>query len=425
MSMSRLFHQLYLTIFGALLFVVVATIVVWQTMGSKHTAQILLERVIEFEARRLQSEDSDRAARREFLGDISTLLDAEVALFSADNRLIDAVKRTPSVLQNGVVGNFYEAVTPALGVRLGNGGWIEIQASSPVPPFFFFKTMGIETAIGVMIAFFCYPVVRYLTRRLERLQLSVESLGSGDLTARVKVEGCDEVARLARSFNRAAAQIEQLVGAHKLLLANVSHELRTPLSRLRLTAELLKGVADPKRRADLEKDVTEIDALIEQILLSSRLDAIRELEVREEVDLLALAAEEGARCAESDITGEPVVVRGDSALLRRMIRNLIENAQLHGAPPVEVRVRRDGGRAVLAVSDGGAGIPPGEQERVFAPFYRAVGSQAGGSGLGLALVRQIARQHGGDAIGAGSAMSPSTIEVSIPADATADVRAVA
>jgi signal transduction histidine kinase len=253
----------------------------------------------------------------------------------------------------------------------------------------------------------------------------VESLGSGDLTARVKVEGCDEVARLAQSFNRAAAQIEQLVGAHKLLLANVSHELRTPLSRLRLTAELLKGVADPKRRADLEKDVTEIDALIEQILLSSRLDAVRELEVREEVDLLALAAEEGARCAESDITGEPVVVRGDPTLLRRMIRNLIENAQQHGSPPVEVRVRRDGGRAVLTVSDGGPGIPPGEQERVFAPFYRPVGSQPRGSGLGLALVRQIARQHGGDAIGAGSAMAPSMIEVSIPADAPAEVRAVA
>jgi signal transduction histidine kinase len=188
---------------------------------------------------------------------------------------------------------------------------------------------------------------------------------------------------------------------------------------------LLKGVADPKRRTDLEKDVTEIDALIEQILLSSRLDAIRELEVREEVDLLALAAEEGARCGECDVTGEPVVVRGDSALLRRMIRNLIENAQQHGSPPVEVRVLREGERAILTVSDAGPGIPRSEQERVFAPFYRPAGSQSGGSGLGLALVRQIARQHGGDAIGARSAMSPSTIEVSIPADAVAEVRAVA
>ncbi|MCK9912590.1 HAMP domain-containing protein, partial [Microbacteriaceae bacterium K1510] len=79
------------------------------------------------------------------------------------------------------------------------------------------------------------------------------------------VEGCDEIARLAQSFNSTAEQIAQLVGAHKLLLANVSHELRTPLSRLRLTAELLKDVADPKRKADLERDVAEIDALIEQV----------------------------------------------------------------------------------------------------------------------------------------------------------------
>lgn len=288
-----------------------------------------------------------------------------------------------------------------------------------------FNRVELLVPFGIVMAVFCYPVVRYLTRRLERLQLSVESLGSGDLTARVNVEGCDEVARLAQSFNSAAAQIETLVGAHKLLLANVSHELRTPLSRLRLTAELLKEVANPKRKADLEKDVTEIDALIEQILLSSRLDAVRELDVREEVDLLALAAEEGARCGESDITGEPVVVRGDPTLLRRMIRNLIENAQQHGSPPVEIRVCRQGERAALTVSDGGPGIPPSEQERVFAPFYRPRGTRSQGSGLGLALVRQIARQHGGGAVAAGSETCPSMIEVTIPADDSSAVRSVA
>jgi signal transduction histidine kinase len=279
--------------------------------------------------------------------------------------------------------------------------------------------------VGLLIALLCYPVVRRVTRRLERLQSSVEALGSGDLTARVKVEGCDEVGRLAESFNSAAAHIEMLVGAHKLLLANVSHELRTPLSRLRLTAELLKDVADPKRKADLEKDVTEIDALIEQILLSSRLDAVRELDVREEVDLLALAAEEGARCAEFDITGDPVVVPGDPTLLRRLIRNLIENAQLHGSPPVEIRVRRRGQRAVLTVSDGGPGIPPSEQERVFAPFYRLRGTRSQGSGLGLALVHQIARQHGGGVVVAVSPTRPSMIEVTIPADDSGAVRSVA
>ena len=423
MSTNRLFHQLYLTIFGALLIVVIATIAVWQMMGGKHTSQIILDRVSNFESRRVLSADSDRLARRQFLADISTMLDVDVALFGADNRLIDAVGRPPRAHHNEDVGNFYEAVTPALGVRLSNGGWIEVRGFSPTQELF--NRVKLLAPFGIVIAVFCYPVVRRLTRRLERLQLSVESLGSGDLTARVKVEGCDEVARLARSFNRAAAQIEQLIGAHQLLLANVSHELRTPLSRLRLTAELLKDVADPKRKSDLEKDVTEIDALIEQILLSSRLDAVKGLEVREEVDLLALAAEEGARCEESDITGEPVFVRGDPALLRRMIRNLIENAQQHGVPPVEVRVRRDGKQAVLTVSDRGPGIPPSERELVFAPFYRSAGSQSRGSGLGLALVRQIARQHGGEAVESGSTTCPSLIEVAIPADDGSAVRSYA
>lgn len=424
MYTTRLYQQLYLTIFGALVLVVIATIAVWQMMGGKNTAQLILERASEFQSLHLMSADSDRVARRRFLGDIATMLDAEVALFGPDTRLIDAVSRAPGTDQNEDGGNFYEAVTPALGVRLSNGGWIEARRTSPTGELF--NRVKLLVPFGIVIAVFCYPIVRRLTRRLERLQSSVESLGSGELTARVKVEGCDEVAGLAQSFNSAAAQIEKLVAAHKLLLANVSHELRTPLARLRLTAELLKEVADPKRKADLEQDITEIDALIEQILLSSRLDAVRELEVREEVDLLALAAEESVRCAESDVTGEPVVVRGDPALLRRMIRNLIENCQQHGSPPVEVRVRRDRQRAILTVSDGGPGIPPSERERVFAPFYRPPGgSQAQGTGLGLALVRQIARQHGGEAVGAASAIRPSTIEVSIPASDSGALRRVA
>ena len=103
----------------------------------------------------------------------------------------------------------------------------------------------ILVAVGVG----AYPVVRRLTRRLERLQRGVDALGEGDLSARVEVEGRDEVARLAEGFNRAAARIEQLVGAHKQLLANASHELRTPLARIRMAVELMKERADPQRSA--------------------------------------------------------------------------------------------------------------------------------------------------------------------------------
>jgi signal transduction histidine kinase len=410
MISTRLHYQLYVTIFLALSFVVAVTIGLWQLTGGKNDPQIALESVDTSESRRLLSADADPAARRRFLKELSELIGVDLALFSADNLLIDSVgnegRKSP-----------YEANRPTIGIRLSNGAWIDVGGFSrePAPPAEeeLYDRMTLFVPLGVLIAVLCYPLVRRLTRRLERLQSSVEALGSGDLTARVQVEGRDEVARLAQSFNGAAAQIEKLVGAHKLLLANVSHELRTPLSRLRLTVELLKEVADPKRKADLEKDVTEIDALIEQILLSSRLDAVRELDVHEDVDLLALAAEESERCGESDITGEPVIVRGDPALLQRMIRNLIENAQKHGSPPIEVRVHPQGCDAILTVSDSGDGIPTAEREHVFAPFYRPRGSRSRGSGLGLALVRQIARQHGGEA---GAVATPaSTIEVRLPA----------
>ena len=138
--------------------------------------------------------------------------------------------------------------------------------------------IGFLGGIALAVAICAYPLVRRLTRRLERLQAGVEQLGAGDLAARVKVEGKDEVAMLAESFNRAAARIEDLVGSHKLLLANASHELRTPLSRIRMGVELLKETAGPqdlKRKADLERDIAELDALIDEILLSSRLDAVQ------------------------------------------------------------------------------------------------------------------------------------------------------
>jgi signal transduction histidine kinase len=270
-------------------------------------------------------------------------------------------------------------------------------------------------SIALAVAIVAYPMVRRLTRRLERLHEGVEQLGAGDLGARVKVEGKDEVARLAESFNRAAERIEQLVGSHKLLLAHASHELRTPLSRIRLGVELLKDGADPKRKRELERDIAELDQLIDGILLSSRLDAVRGLDQREDVDLLALAAEEGARFESCSVAGTPVVVSGDPSLLRRMTRNLIENAERHGLPPIEVEVAREGLQAVLIVSDYGQGVPESERERVFTPFFRISGEQTpSGTGLGLTLVRQIARQHGGDAAWAATPARPSRIRVVLP-----------
>jgi signal transduction histidine kinase len=252
--------------------------------------------------------------------------------------------------------------------------------------------------VALILAIGSFPIVRGLTRRLERLQHGVETLGAGNLSVRVKVEGRDEVAKVAESFNRAAGRIEELVGAHRMLLANASHELRTPLTRLRLGVDRLKGSADDSVKADVERDIAELDALIEEILLTSRLEALRGLDTVEEVDLLALAAEEAARYEDIGVSGEPLTVRGDPRLLRRIIRNLIENALRHGKPPVDVTVVGSGDSVILRVSDHGSGVLEQDRERIFEPFFRksVQSTSESGTGLGLALVRQIARLHQGD-----------------------------
>jgi signal transduction histidine kinase len=141
-----------------------------------------------------------------------------------------------------------------------------------------------------------------------------------------------------------------------------------------------------------------LDWLVDEILLASRLDAVTEPAATEELDLLAMAAEECARYDDAHLEGAPLIVRGDPRLLRRALRNLLENARRHGAPPTQVRIARDAGAATITVWDSGPGVPTSEFENVFQRFYRPkLADYRGGTGLGLALVRQIARHHGGDA----------------------------
>jgi len=229
------------------------------------------------------------------------------------------------------------------------------------------------------------------------------------------------VAALAASFNRSAQRIEELIAAHRLLLANCSHELRTPLARIGVAASLLGDNADARTREELKRDIAELDHLIEEILLASRLEATTGLERREPVDLLALAAEEGAHY-DTEAEGEPVMVEGDRLLLRRLVRNLLENARRYaGDGPIELSVARqkgrEGDRAILDVRDHGPGVAPAERERIFEPFYRPAATRetGRGSGLGLALVRDIAGRHGGSVICLAADGGGSRFRVDLPA----------
>lgn len=261
------------------------------------------------------------------------------------------------------------------------------------PPF---VHLGVLALIAALMA---WVVARRLARRLERLQIQVMALGQGDLSARIEVHGRDEIAELARRFNDAAARIEALVGAQRAMLAAASHELRSPLARIRMALELLDTERRPDLRLRLEHDIGELDALIGELLLASRLDSGSEPMARETVDLLALATEEAAQ-SRARVEGASVRVQGDARFLRRAIRNLLENAQRHApAESMEVRIAADQNTAHITVCDRGPGVPESERERIFEPFYRLPGTAESGTGMGLGLwlVRRIARQHGGDA----------------------------
>ncbi len=280
----------------------------------------------------------------------------------------------------------------------------EFHRSWGIRPLLLLCTVALAIALG------SHPLSRRLTRRLESLQGAVEEWGRGSLSKRVTVRGRDEVAQLAESFNRAAGRIEALVEGQKRMLASASHELRSPLARVRLALELLEGEDSagsltPQRRTSLvtqvEEDIAELDELIGDLLLSSRLQSQEPLAGAQPVAISTLAREEGTRVG-AETTGEEIEILGDSRMLRRMMRNLLENAVRHGkGEEVSVRVEAlPGGGARVEVSDRGPGVAEGERERIFEPFYRPPGHREGadgGVGLGLALVRQIARGHGGEA----------------------------
>jgi signal transduction histidine kinase len=390
---SRLFLKISLTLLASLVIVAVGSALLVR-IGQDDEDRGWAGRRDRFIADMLPAGD-DPVVLSTTLDRLSDALDADIAVYGPDRRLIAAAGSSPPPPLDRPHREARREGRRGFATELADGRYVALRSDQPLGPGRR-NPLGSLVLVAAVIGIAAYPVVRQLTRRLESLRKGVEVWGGGDLSRRVPVSGSDEVAAVAKSFNEAAGQIERLVAAHRSLLANASHELRSPLARLRMAIDLYERSASDRTRDEIIKNLGELDALVEEILLASRLDHVRSPERVEDVDLLALTAEEGAG-SDVAVTGSPATVSGDARLLRRLVRNLIQNALRHGAPPVTAHVRRDGPVVRLVVRDCGDGIPEGERDRIFEPFYRPSGrsESAGGWGIGLSLVRQIAVHHGG------------------------------
>jgi signal transduction histidine kinase len=396
----RLYFRIYLALLLSLALAAVLFIAAWRFNPDAAQVGPSLETFAEFAAEILPPASASDAVQQAALTHWQPRVRSDLAL-------------DPLQTASGWLGG----APPVFALKLPDGRWVVGQRvrGEHRPRL---NLAAALTLIALAIGIGAYPVVRRLTRRLERLQVSVEALGAGQLSARVTVQGEDEVARLASSFNRSATLIEALVSAQKTLLANASHELRSPLARIRMAIALMETAPHAEMQEELTRNVIELDQLIDEILLASRLDAaVNTPLATENFDLSAMLGEECER-VDATLSAAPQSYRGDPKLLRRMVRNLLENARRHGhGSAIDLMLSEEiEGALVLSVCDRGPGVVEAERENIFTPFYRVPGARErdGSVGLGLSLVRQIARRHGGDVTCLGREGGGSRFVVTLP-----------
>jgi signal transduction histidine kinase len=250
-----------------------------------------------------------------------------------------------------------------------------------------------------------YAGASLFTRRIARLEAAAMRIAAGDFEQPIVDHGNDEVAQLARTFERMRLRLSNLDRARGEFIANASHELRTPLFSLGGFLELLDDPSlDEATREEfvgqMREQVARLTKLATDLLDLSRLDAGRLAVASEPVDLAELAeelaAEFGPRAAAAEhrleVATESGEAHGDAERVLQIGRVLVENALVHTPPGTTVRVSSavDGGRATLTVANDGPGIPREAQQQIFERFYRLDGARASGSGLGLAIARELA-----------------------------------
>ncbi|MEZ0472643.1 ATP-binding protein [Luteimonas salinilitoris] len=288
-----------------------------------------------------------------------------------------------------------------LAVRLDNGAWLNAAyAKSTVNAAWTRQSILSLLITAIALSAIAVMVARGITRPMRRLAAAAELLGRGESVQPLPESGPDDIRQTAEAFNRMQARLQRFVDDRTRMLAAIGHDLRTPLTSLRLRAEF---VSDPEVQEKMLATIEEIQTMTEAALAFAREEAT--VEDTRTVDLSALVE---SLCDDLAELGQQVVFLDGPRLnyrcrpdaLRRAIRNLVENAVRYGER-ARVRLARTAESIDIVIEDDGPGVPDGDREQVFAPFFRLEHSrnrETGGVGLGLSIARTIARHHGGDVV---------------------------
>ncbi|OOR93506.1 two-component sensor histidine kinase [Moraxella caviae] len=286
-------------------------------------------------------------------------LNAKIGLYAPNGNLVlqtensdlpKELRYEPSWLTNIAPGIF----TPAHHhVMVDGAGGYSLWYESRTPPkerplSAMFNLFTGTLLLMIIMTAVLWWIAHNITWRINQMSQQMVKLGDGDFSVRVSEKGNDEIAALAYGFNQSAQKIEQLINANSLLLAHASHEFRTPITRIRLQIEMMDMLTQKlgdddkakfdKRAAAINRDLTGLNDLVESILLVSRLGAGHALQATEQVELDELVLAECQHYPEATLFAEPVTMSAQPKLLTHLVRNLLNNAMIHGVPPVSVYV---------------------------------------------------------------------------------------
>jgi signal transduction histidine kinase len=279
-------------------------------------------------------------------------------------------------------------------VQLHDQTWLNFLAPTRPPEplwrFGFYAPLFVGIVVVILLSVLA---VAYAARPLRSLAEAAQRLGRDVGAPPMPETGPREVRAAAHAFNEMQTSLRRFIEDRTQMTAAISHDLRTPITRMKLRAEF---VDDDEQRAKMLDDLDEMEGMIASTLAFARDDATRE--PRAPVDIAALLAGLAADFGAVYSGPERMMIQAGPMALKRAFANLLENAQAY-AGDAQVTLTDEVSKVRITVDDDGPGIPEGELERVFAPFYRLERSrnrETGGTGLGLAVARSAIRAHGGD-----------------------------